>query len=182
MNRTTRYITRIGVVAALYFVLTAILAPISYGQLQIRVAEALTLLPFIFPETVIGVTIGCFFANLLSPFGVIDMIFGTFFTFLAALLTMFLGKHKKSIFLAPLPPILINAFGVSLYVVTLAGLTGNGNTNLNLSVSLKYIFQNLSLIPYLTVVAWIGLGEAVATYALGIPLINALERRKKLAL
>jgi uncharacterized membrane protein len=178
MNKTTRYITRISVVAALYFVLTAILYPISFGQLQIRVAEALTLLPFIFPEAVIGVTIGCFFANLLSPFGVIDMIFGTSFTFIAALITMWLGKHGKPIFLAPLPPIIINAFGVSFYVVTLTGFTGNSVNNINLFASLKYIFQHFSLIPYLTVALWIGIGEAIATYALGIPLIYAIKRRK----
>ncbi len=180
MNKTTLYITRIGVVAALYFILTVIAYPISFGQVQIRIAESLTVLPFIFPETVFGVTIGCFIANLLSPFGVIDMIFGTLFTFLAALLTMILGKHKKSIFLAPLPPVLLNAFGVSLYVVTLTGLTGNGNTGINLITSLKYIFHYFKLIPYLTVATWIGIGEAIATYALGIPLLYALERRRKI--
>jgi hypothetical protein len=93
---------------------------------------------------------------------------------------MILGKQKKSIFLAPLPPILINAFGVSLYVVTLTGLTGNGNTGINLITSLKYIFQYFKLIPYLTVATWIGIGEAIATYALGIPLLYALERRRKI--
>ena len=181
MKKTTRYITRIGVVAALYFVLTAIAYPISFGQIQIRIAESLVVLPFIFPETVLGVTIGCFIANLLSPFGVIDMIFGTLFTFFAALLTMLLGKHKKSVFLAPLPPVLINAFGVSLYVVALTGLTGTGNTGMNLIYSLKYIFQHFKLIPYLTVAMWIGIGEIIATYALGIPLLYAIERRRKIA-
>jgi uncharacterized membrane protein len=182
MKKSTLYLTRIGVVAALYFVLTAIAYPISFGQIQVRIAEALTILPFIFPETVLGVTIGCFFANLLSPFGIVDMIFGTLFTFLAATLTMLIGRNKKSIFLAPIPPILINAFGVSLYVVTLTGIASKGIINLSLINSIKYIFQNFRLFPYLTFVAWIGIGEAIATFALGVPLVYALGRRKKIEL
>jgi len=101
---------RMALIAALYVAFT-ILPPFytfSYGPIQVRVAEAFTVLPFLFPETIYGLTIGCFLANLLGQVGFLDFVFGTLITFLAALVT---SKMKKA-YLAPLPPVLFNAFGV----------------------------------------------------------------------
>jgi uncharacterized membrane protein len=173
MNKL-KYFTRASVIAGLYFVITYFTRPISFGTIQVRVAEAFTVLPFIFSEATLGLTLGCFLANMFSPFGAIDMIFGTLLTLLAAITTMELGKMKKSKYLAPLPPIIFNAFGVSLYVVTLSGLGGNIGLK-----DISTIFINFKLIPYLLGVISIGAGEAIATFALGLPLLSAFERRLK---
>ena len=95
-----------ALIAALYAGATLALAPISYGVLQFRVSEALTLLPFLRKDTVWGITIGCLLANLLSPMGVnpLDVIFGTLASFLAAVLT----SKCRFAPLAVIPPVLCN--------------------------------------------------------------------------
>jgi len=151
-----------GIVAGLYLSLTLLFAPISFKAFQIRVSEALTLLPFIFPEAILGLFVGCFIANFFSPFGIIDVVFGSTLTLLAAYLTYLLGKTKKP-YLAPIPPILINGFGVSLYVTLL-------------SKSDTLSFTNFDLRMYLSVSLSIIIGEALATYLIGLPLLYALMR------
>lgn len=118
MNRGTKFIARTGIIAALYFILTFAVAPIAYGPLQFRIGEALTLLPLLFPEAILGLTIGCFAANMLSPFSWADIVFGTLATLVAALMTYGIGQlmKNKSIILrciiGALPPILINAIAL----------------------------------------------------------------------
>ena len=85
---TTRDLTLAAVVAALYAALTMLLPGPSYGYTQLRIAEALTVLPFLFPATAPGLIVGCLIANLLSPYGPIDIVCGTFATALAAFLTL----------------------------------------------------------------------------------------------
>jgi len=170
-----KFLIRSALIAAVYFVLTVVFTPLSFGPIQIRFSEALTVLPYSFPEAILGVSIGCFLANLTSPFGPIDWIFGTSLTLIAAILTYFLGKIKAKKFLAPLPPILLNAFGVSFYVVSLATL----NTKLGLIEAIKYSITNFAIQPYLFGVLTIGLGEAISTYVIGLPLLFAIERRFK---
>ena len=82
-----RRIALAAVTAALYAGLTMALAPISFGVVQFRVAEALTLLPFIMPEAVPGLFVGCLLANFLGGFGIIDVVFGSAATLAAACLT-----------------------------------------------------------------------------------------------
>ena len=151
-----------GIVAGLYLSLTLLFAPISFKAFQIRVSEALTLLPFIFPEAILGLFVGCFIANFFSPFGIIDVVFGSTLTLLAAYLTYLLGKTKKP-YLAPIPPILINGFGVSFYITLL-------------SKSGTLSFTNFDLRMYLSVSLSIIIGEALATYLIGLPLLYALMR------
>ena len=62
-NNLTRRLCIGGVIAALYAVLTLALPFLSYGAVQIRFSEALTVLPFFLPEAVPGLAIGCFIAN-----------------------------------------------------------------------------------------------------------------------
>lgn len=81
-----------AVIAALYAVLTMALAPISYGAIQCRVSEALTILPVLLPEAVPGLTVGCLIANLFGSATVWDVVFGTLATFIAALGTRFFRK------------------------------------------------------------------------------------------
>ena len=85
MNKETlnvRKLTRCAVVAAIYVALCLGLAPFSYGAIQVRVAEALCLLPIFGPEYILGVTLGCALANLLGS-TMVDVVFGTVATFLA---------------------------------------------------------------------------------------------------
>ncbi len=175
-----RKLLRAGLIAALYFVLTYFLAPISFGPIQVRISEALVVLPFAFPEAIFGVTVGCLIANFTSPFGLIDVIFGTLLTFIAAVLTWIIGKTTRKKLLAPIPPILLNGFGVAFYVISLAQLSPIELEKVRgLSAAFTYIFTHFSLLPYLGGAFVIGLGEALATYLLGIPLLSAVERRIK---
>ena len=81
-------ITRQGMVAAIYVVLTIISESfgLGYGSLQFRLSETLAILPFFNPEYTIGVTLGCFLANIASTVGIVDMIVGTLATFVVTLL------------------------------------------------------------------------------------------------
>ena len=90
---TVRKLARCAVVAALYVALCLGLAPFSYGAVQVRVAEALCLLPLFGPEYILGVTLGCALANLLGS-TMIDVVFGTLATFLACLCT-YAVRHAR---------------------------------------------------------------------------------------
>uniref|UniRef100_A0A7V3YK41 QueT transporter family protein n=1 Tax=Candidatus Caldatribacterium californiense TaxID=1454726 RepID=A0A7V3YK41_9BACT len=138
-------------VAALYALLVVLppFASFAYGPIQVRIAEALTVLPYLFPETVWGLTLGCFVANVLGGLGFWDFSLGTLCTFLAAFWT----SRTRHPLLAPLPPVLVNGFGVAAY--------------------LAFLFK----VPYGVTASYILLGEAVACYGLGYPLLVALLKR-----
>lgn len=145
---STRYIARVGIIAALYVAVTFAFSAISYGQVQIRLAEALTLLPMILPEAVLGLFIGCLLANLLGPWGAVDIIFGSLITLIAAFIT-YRFRYTPAAYLSP---ILLNAFGVALYL---------------------YAFFR---IPYWATVIYIAAGQSVAVLALGIPLLRLVKK------
>lgn len=144
-----------GIVAALYMAIT--LTPginiISYGPVQFRIAEALTVLPFIYPGAVFGLFIGCLLANLFGPVGIQDVIFGSLCTLIAAWFTYLLRKTDIPA-LAPLPPIIVNALGVSAYL---------------------YIFFDL---PYWVLVAQIAFGQTIVCYVLGLPLLLFIRKHE----
>ena len=73
----TKYLAEAAVIAAIYALLTIVLAPISYGAVQVRISEALTVLPFFTPAAVPGLFVGCIAANIMSPYGLADLIFGS---------------------------------------------------------------------------------------------------------
>lgn len=150
----TRKLARVALIAGVYAVLTLMppFAAISYGPIQVRVAEALTVLPFVTPLAIPGLFLGCLLANLGSPFLAYDLTLGAGSTLLAAYLTRRMPRPA----LAPLPPVAVNAVVVSAYVAGLSGL------------------------PYLPVAAYIGLGQVVACYLLGYPLLVYLLRRPDL--
>lgn len=140
-------------IAALYTVLTLALAPISYGSLQCRISEALTVLPMFFPEAVPGLFIGCLLANLFSPAPFLpDIIFGSLTTLAAALLTWRLRANKP--FFAFLPPVLLNAVVVGIIV--------------------QHFYA--PEVPLLLCMLQVGAGQAVAVYALGGALWAALKK------
>ena len=104
---STRDQTLAAAVAALYAVLGYFgdIFSLTFGAVQFRFAEALTVLPFLFPATAPGLVIGCLITNLLSPYGVADVVFGTLATAIAAWLTVKMPRW----YLAALPPIVVNA-------------------------------------------------------------------------
>ena len=105
-------------IAALYAVLTVVLAPISYGAIQCRVSEALTILPVLIPEAVPGLAVGCLIANLFGSATLWDVVFGTLATLLAALGTRLFKKLTVSRFeipwLSALCPVIANGVIVGL--------------------------------------------------------------------
>ncbi|MCD6165227.1 QueT transporter family protein [candidate division KSB1 bacterium] len=156
-SRTSLRIAQVGLVAALYAAITVLLAPISYGPIQIRIAEALTVLPYIFPPAIWGLYVGCLVANIFGGLGPWDIFLGSFLTLLAAIGTYLLRRTQRP-WLAPLPPVFINALGVSAYLQFLVtGFTPGIKT---------YFFFVLT----------IGVGETIACYLLGYPLLLFLMK------
>lgn len=139
MPKTVRFITRSAIIAALYALLTILTQPISYGPIQFRVSEALCILPLIFPESVIGLTIGCFIANIIGC-GIFDIVLGTTATMLAAITTYFIGKFIKStavkLVLGELSPCVFNGLIIPV-VFILAGVPNDGYF-----ISAIYIFAS----------------------------------------
>lgn len=124
-NKGVKYITSAALVAALYTALTLVLAPISFGPVQIRVSEVLTVLPAVFPPAIVGLSLGCFLSNLIgflagfNPLGLIDCLIGTSATIVAALLSYAAGKYCKGFlrgFLAALSPIVINGLFIGMEI------------------------------------------------------------------
>lgn len=156
MNRSqwdARRLCLAAVIAALYAALTLGFQAISYGPVQFRVSEALTLLPVLFPEAIPGLTVGCLISNLFNPMGatIYDIVFGTLATLIAAVCTY---KLRGSIFIKALPPVISNAVIIGLVLTYAYGI--------------DMLWMNM-----LTV----GFGQAVVCYVLGIPLIKLLEKQ-----
>mgnify|MGYP001309521709 FL=1 len=152
MNKKTRFITEAAVIAAIYVVLVYAFQPISYGPVQFRIAEALTVLPYFTPAAVPGIGIGCFLSNLLTGADILDTIFGSLASLLAAYLSYKLRWNK---FLVPLPPIIVNAIVVPFIL------------------KFAYFETNYS-IPYMTLT--VGAGQVLAAGVLGMVLLLALEK------
>ena len=150
MKIDLRFILRAAVVAALYAAVTLLLAPISYGPLQFRVAEALTLLPMLTPAAVPGLFVGCVVANLMSPaVTLLDVVFGSLATLGAAILTRRLRNRPA---VAALPPVLINALVVGAVLA---------------------FSYNL---PFWLTALEVGAGQLGVCSLLGLPLYYALRR------
>ena len=169
MKKTAIYVALAALIAALYAVLTIFLWEFSSLAIQVRVSEALTVLPAMFSSAIPGVTIGCVIANLIAG-NVIDAIFGSLTTLLAAVLTRILAKKftgKLSFLLYPLPPVLLNALVIPFILYYGYGITSMGN------VTATYGVLGLMALS-------VFIGEAISCYALGIPLYLALKKVKSL--
>ena len=154
---TTRQLAIAGIIAAVYTVMSmcASVCGIAYGPIQCRFSEALCVLPFFLPETAWGLGVGCLIANLLSPYGVLDIVVGSAATLLAALLT----ARCKKMWLAPLPPVLANTVLIGLVLAyEQAGTSA--------AFWPTYGFNALT----------VGLGEVVACYGLGMLLLWRLSK------
>ncbi len=174
---TTR-LTRAALIAAMYVVLTMVppFNSISYGAVQFRLGEALILLPFVLDEAVVGVVTGCLIANMFSPFGLIDLVVGTSVTLAAALLTRQLRKTGQ-LWLAALPPIILNALIVPIYISALTlPEAANRQATHSLTASLRFVIAHLSLKVYVPVALSVLAGEAAVVILVGLPVL-ALVRR-----
>ena len=114
----TKLLLKNALLAAVYAVLTMGLAPISYGPVQVRISEFMTLLAFVNKKYIPGLVLGCFLANLASPFGVTDLLIGTFATFLA----VYAMRFCPNLFLASLMPVLFNGVLIWAEMLYLAAL------------------------------------------------------------
>lgn len=148
-----RNLTTIAVIAALYVALTFLFEPISFNIIQFRVSEMLTVLPFFTPLAIPGLFIGTLLANLMSPVGPADVIFGSLATLLAAWLT----SKMPNKWLAPLPPVIVNAIIIGIMLVVIA------NLQIGMPAAILYV----------------GLGEAGVCYTLGIALLFMIEKYRK---
>lgn len=154
---STRQLTLAAVTGALYVVLSylANLLNLAYGPVQFRFSEALTVLPFLSPVTAWGLFVGCVISNILSPYGVLDLIVGSAATLIAGLIT----ARCKSQWLAPLPPVICNGLLVGAMLAYYeAGLSG----------AFWGVFAYNA--------ATVALGELAVCCALGLPLLAALRR------
>ena len=117
-TKSIRYLVQAAVIAAIYAVLTLLASSLNlaYGPVQFRISEFLTVLPMFTPAAIPGLTLGCFLANLASPFGPVDWIFGSVATLLAAVVSYLLRnvRIKDIPFLVPMAPVLFNALVVGV--------------------------------------------------------------------
>ena len=158
-NSSVRKLVRCGVVAAIYVVLCMALQPLSYGAVQVRVAEALCLLPVFGAEYIVGVTLGCFLANLLGS-TVVDVVFGTLATLLACLVTYKLRdiRVKGLAIPASLPPVVFNMIIVGAFEITFFFSDGA-------PTAMLAVFNAVT----------VGIGELISCTILGVALVKLIE-------
>lgn len=151
----TRVITQSALIAALYVVLTyaSNMFGLASGVVQVRISEALTVLPAFAFSAVPGLTVGCLVANILTGAALWDVVFGTVATLLGAVGTYYLGKNK---YMAPIFPIAANTVIIPFVLKIVYG------------VSEGYGFLFLTIF----------LGEFVSCGLLGIILYSALKKTK----
>ena len=151
-NTKVTFLTEGAMIAALYVVLCLVFAPISYGEVQLRVAEALTILPFFTPAAIPGLFLGCIISNIIGGGIMLDVVFGSIATLIGAFGTYAL--RKTTLFLVPVPPILANAL-----IVPFVLYYGYG-------VPLPIPFMMLT----------VGAGEVLGCGVLGLILLFAIKK------
>ncbi|MBR4953704.1 MAG: QueT transporter family protein [Oscillospiraceae bacterium] len=182
-NLSARKMAFAAVVAAVYAALTMSLGFMSYGNIQFRIAEALSILPFFFPVTTWGLFLGCLIANLMSPVGVADVVFGSLATLMSCLCIQALGSKTRDTtepflrsdaqqnaqthswlrcILACLMPVVWNALiiGAMLAVMTSAG-------GIETAMPLFGIYA-----------LEVGAGEFAVMFIIGLPLMRIFPKKK----
>ena len=153
-NKRVLFLTHAAMIAAIYVILTEIFAPISFSVGQVRIAEALTILPVFTPAAIPGLFIGCLIGNIIGGAVLPDISFGSFATLIGACFTYLLRKQNK--FLAPLPPILSNTIIIPLI--------------------LRYAYGLNYAVPFMMLM--VGIGEIISCGVLGIILYSALAKHR----
>lgn len=144
------FMVQAAAIAAIYVVLIFAFEPISFGPIQFRVAEALTILPFFTPAAIPGLFIGCFLGNFLGGAILADVIFGSIATLIGAVGSYLL---RKKAWLVPLPPIVANTVIVPFV--------------------LKFGYGLEDAIPYMMLT--VGIGEVIICGIVGLALLYALK-------
>lgn len=146
MKTSTRKLVMVAMTAGVYAAATIFMAPISYGALQLRLSEIMTLLAFIDPIFVPGLVLGCVISNLFSPFGMIDVVVGSTATFLA----VYMISKSKNLFVASLWPTIFNGLIIGAEIFYLTGT------------------------PLLLNVLYIALGEFLVVTLIGYPVFKMI--------
>lgn len=151
-NRKIHFIVYSALVAATYVMISLMFAPLSFGPVQLRISEALCVLPYFTPAAIPGLFVGCVISNCFAS-GMIwaDIVFGSLATLMAAVFSYLLRRFK---YLVPLPAVILNALVVPMVL------------------KYGYGFDDALWVMMLTV----GLGQIGACFVLGIPLMLALEK------
>ena len=155
-NKNINFLTQAAMIAAIYVVLTYVFAPFSFGEVQVRIAEALTILPVFTPAAIPGLFVGCLVGNILGGAILPDIIFGSLATLIGAFFTYQLRDKNK--FLAPLPPIAANTIVVPFV--------------------LRYGYGVALPIPFMMLT--VGFGEVLSCGVLGMVLYFALRKYKNI--
>lgn len=153
-NINVLFIAQAAMIAAIYVVVTMLIAPFAYGEIQLRISEALTILPVFTPAAIPGVFLGCLISNILGGCILPDIIFGSLATLIGAVFTWKLRNQSK--YLAPLPPIIANTLIVPFV--------------------LKYGYMAPFSIPFLMLTVCVG--EVASCGVLGLVLHTALNKYK----
>ena len=158
--KKSKFITRTALIAAAYAALTYLFAFMSYNDIQFRVSEILVLFAFIEPSYGLGLILGCVLANIASPLGVIDVVVGSFATFVAILFIVrvrkVLGYNKRALIVASLGPVISNGIFVGL--------------------ELMYLFNT----PFLLNAMYVAIGEFVVVTLVGTAVVSAIMNNKSL--
>ncbi len=156
-NKKVLFLTQAAMIGALYVILThlAALLGLSSGAIQVRISEALTILPAFTPAAIPGLFIGCILANATTGCHIYDILFGSIATLIGAIGTYALRNHKLK-FLMPLPPILANMLIVPFI--------------------LQYVHSAPESLPFL--VLTVGIGEIITCGVLGMLLYVPLHKNR----
>ena len=161
-KKKVNFVVLAGIIAATYVVLTFVANAlnVAYGPIQFRISEVMTILPILTPAAIPGLTIGCFISNLGSPYA-IDIICGTFATFLASILTY----YTRNLMIKKLPlfsmffPVIVNAVIIGLEITLVMP-------------------EGFAFKAFLITALQIGFGQLVVCYGLGIPLYKVIKRTR----
>ena len=153
-NKKVLFLVQAAMIAAIYVVLTVLFAPFSFGEIQVRIAEALTILPVFTPAAIPGLFVGCLIGNIFGGSILPDIVFGSLATLIGAFFTYLLRKQSK--YLAPLPPILSNTVIVPFV--------------------LRYAYGINLPIPFMMMT--VGIGEVISCGVLGMIVYSALDKYK----
>ena len=152
-NEKVLFIVQAAMIAAIYVVLTYFINAFSLanGAIQVRISEALTILPVFTPAAIPGLFVGCLLSNLITGCMPLDVVFGSLATLIGAYGTYILRRYK---WLAPLPPIVANTLIVPFI--------------------LAYVYQFEGSIAFFMLT--VGIGEVLSCYVLGMLLRNILGK------
>lgn len=156
-NKKVTFITQAAIIAALYVILTFLASAlgISSGVIQVRFSEALTILPLFTPAAIPGLFLGCLISNLLTGACLIDIIFGSLTTLLAAFISYKIRKYKYAVCI---PPIIANTLFIPWILRFGYGMTGES-------------------VPFMMLT--VGIGEVISCGILGCALLSALYRYRE---